>query len=619
MLRPLVLLFAVAIAAAPAPPVAAQQPRRTPPARRRPPPVTAPRIPPPRAVLGFEPGDDRKLADWPTLVRYYQALAKASDRVRYHELGHTTLGAPFVALAISSPQNLRQLDRYRELNTRLADPRGAKRPQDLEEALRTGKTIVLITSGIHSNEVGGHLTPALLAYRLASDTGAATRAILDNVILWLVPSLNPDGVTIVANWYGRTLGTPAEGTDPPELYHAYAGHDNNRDWYAFTQVETQLVVDSIHNVWHPQIVHDIHQQDTDGSRLFLPPYLDPIEPNVDPLLVDGVNALGTAMAWALAGQGKTGIVINAVYDAWTPARAYQHYHGGVRILSEAASANLASPIDLPADQLATRGRGFNPRERSWNFTNPWPGGRWTLRDIVTYQTDGAYALLENAARYRDRWLANFLTVEGRAVRGWKGWPYAYVLPRQRQDSVGLATLLGILHRATVEVRTALPPVAVGTQRFPAGSYVVALRQPYAGFAKTLLEPQRYPDLRLYPGGPPLPPYDVTAHTLPLLMGVTAVAARDSLSIGLSPPVEPPSASPSYPGFAGPDAPRVGLYRSYTAPIDEGWTRWVFDTWKVPYTTLVDSVVRAGQLRAAFDVIVLPDQSPHELLEGVPHE
>src|SRR5712691_8590786 len=563
MLRPLVLLFAVAIAAVPAPPAAAQQPRRTPPARRRPPPVTAPRIPTPRSVLGFEPGDDRKLADWPTLVRYYQALASASDRMRYRELGHSTLGAPMIALVISSPQNLRALERYREVNAKLADPRGFKTAKEAEDVLRGGKAIVLITSGIHSTEVGGHLSPAVLAYRLASD--------------------------------------------------------NSLDWYAFTQVETQLVVDSIHNVWHPQIVHDIHQQDTDGSRLFLPPYLDPIEPNVDPLLVDGVNALGTAMAWALAGQGKTGIVINAVYDAWTPARAYQHYHGGVRILSEAASANLASPIDLPADQLATRGRGFNPRERSWNFTNPWPGGRWTLRDIGTYQTDGAYALLENAARYRDRWLANFLTIEGRAVRGWKGWPYAYVLPRQHQDSVGLATLLGILHRGQVEVRTALHPVAVGTQRFPAGSYVVALRQPYAGFAKTLLEPQRYPDLRLYPGGPPLPPYDVTAHTLPLLMGVTAVAARDSLRFALSAPVEPPAANPGYPGFAGPEAPRVGLYRSYAAPIDEGWTRWVFDTWKVPYVSVVDSVVRAGKLRDHFDVIVLPDQSPHELFDGLPRQ
>src|SRR5207247_1040952 len=247
-------------------------------------------------------------------------------------------------------------------------------------------------------------------------------------------------------------------------------------------------------------------------------------------------------AWALAGQGKTGIVINAVYDAWTPARAYQHYHGGVRILSEAASANLASPLDLPPDQLATRGRALNPRERAWNHAQPRPAGR-----------------------------------------------------------------------------AALPRVRLGGQRFPAGGYAVVPRQPYAGFAKTLLEPQRSPALRLYPGGPPLPPYDVTAHTLPLLMGVTAVAARDSLRIALSAPIEPPAASAGYPGFAGPEPPRIGLYRSYAASIDEGWTRWVFDTWKVPYVSVVDSVVRAGKLRDHFEVIVLPDQSPHELFDGLPRQ
>src|SRR3989454_8004254 len=214
MLRPLVLLFAVAIAAVPAPPAAAQQPRRTPPARRRPPPVTAPRIPTPRSVLGFEPGDDRKLADWPTLVRYYQALASASDRMRYRELGHSTLGAPMIALVISSPQNLRALDRYRELNAKLADPRGFKTAKEAEDVLRGGKTIVLITSGIHSTEVGGHLSPAVLAYRLASDTSLATRAILDNVILWLVPSLNPHRVPIVTPWYTPTRSPTTQGTEP---------------------------------------------------------------------------------------------------------------------------------------------------------------------------------------------------------------------------------------------------------------------------------------------------------------------------------------------------------------------------------------------------------------------
>ena len=265
----------------------AQQRRAQKPAVRPAPPV----IPTPRSVLGFEPGDDRKLVEWPVLVRYFEALAKASDRVDYRELGKTTLGAPFIALAISSPQNLKRLDYFRQVNAGLADPRVFKTSRAARDALNNGKAIVLITSSIHSTEVGGHLSPVLLAYRLATDTSAATRAILDNVILWLVPSLNPDGVTIVAKWYNRTLGTGAEGLSPPELYHHYAGHDNNRDWYAFTQVETRLTVDSLYNVWHPQVVHDIHQMGSTGARLFLPPYLDPVEPNVDPLLIDGVNVL----------------------------------------------------------------------------------------------------------------------------------------------------------------------------------------------------------------------------------------------------------------------------------------------------------------------------------------
>src|SRR6266498_2763236 len=570
-------------------PAVAQQRRARRPAPPPPHPPAAPRraiaaavIPTPRSILGFDPGDDRKLVEWPMLVRYFEALAKASPRVEYRELGKTTLGAPFIALAISSPENLRRLDYYRQLNAGLADPRTFRTARAARDALTNGRTVVLITSSIHSTEVGGQLSPVALAYRLATDTGAATRAILDNVILWLVPSLNPDGVTIVAKWYNRTLGTTAEGTSPPELYHHYTGHDNNRDWYAFTQVETQLTVDSLYNVWHPQIAHDSHQMDANGARLFLPPYLDPVEPNVDPLLIDGVNALGTAMAWELSGQGKTGISINSTYDAWTPARAYQHYHGGVRILSETASGQLASPIDVPFDRLETRARGYNPHERSWNFTNPWPGGRWTLRDIVAYQTDGAYALLVNAARYRERWLANFLAVESRAVRGWKDWPYAYVIPA-RQDSIALATVLGILQRGQVEIRTAQQAFSLQGQRHAAGTYVVVLRQPYAAFAKTLLEPQRYPDRRLYPNGPPERPYDVTAHTLPLLMGVTAIVANDSLRVPLSSPITPRSVTP-VPPLREDSVPRIGLYTSYDAAIDEGWTRWVFDNWKVPYTS-----------------------------------
>ncbi len=214
------------------------------------------------------------------------------------------------------------------------------------QLIKEGKTIVLITCGIHSTEVGGYLSSMLIAHRLASSNDPEIKKILDNTIVLLVPSLNPDGVDIVNNWYEKTLGTPYEGTEPPELYHKYVGHDNNRDWYAFTQVETQLTVDKIHNVWHPQIVHDIHQQGQNGSRLFLPPYMQPVEPNVPKQIVEGYTELGNYMAKTLRDKGFQGITTNSTYDAWTPARAYSHYHGGVRILSETASARLATRRSL---------------------------------------------------------------------------------------------------------------------------------------------------------------------------------------------------------------------------------------------------------------------------------
>jgi hypothetical protein len=200
-------------------------------------------------------------------------------------------------------------------------------------------------------------------------------------VLILVPTLNPDGVNIVSRWYAQTLGTAAEGTSPPELYHRYTGHDNNRDWYAFTQAETRMVVDSLYGVWHPQVTMDIHQQGPLGSRMFVPPYLDPVEPNVDPLLIQAVNALGTSIAWRMTAEGLTGVSVLASYDAWTPARAFQHYHGAVRILTETASASLATPITVAFDSLRA-GADFDAKQRSWNFAAPWPGGRWTLADIV---------------------------------------------------------------------------------------------------------------------------------------------------------------------------------------------------------------------------------------------
>lgn len=571
-------------------------------------------VPTPATVIGFEPGEDRKLASWDQVVQYFRRLDASSNRILVEELGRSTLGRPFIAATISSPQNMQRLDRFRQIQRRLADPRLIANGAEVDQLIAEGRTIVLITFGIHSTEVGSTLSSLNLAYRLVSEDSPEMREILDGCIILLVPSLNPDGVDIVKQWYDRTLNTPYEGTSPPQLYHHYVGHDNNRDWYAFTQVETQLTVDKLHNVWHPQIVHDVHQMGTTGARMFVPPYLDPIEPNVDPLIVQGVNFLGTSVAWELTAQRLPGVVFNAIFDAWAPARAYSHYHGGLRILSETASARLATPITITPQQLRP-GRNYDPLRSSWNFPMPWPGGQWRLHDITRYMEAGAVALLRNAARYRQHWLRHFYLIGKRAIEPRQDKPFAFVIqPETPTSAVGRAWMVNTLLRGGVEIWQAIELTENG-RRFPPGSLFVFLNQPYSAFAKTLMESQQYPDLRQYPGGPPIPPYDVTAHTLPLLMGapVTTLGERitgDFIEVGQPLRINHRALVPA-------KTARLGIYQSYTASMDEGWTRWVLDQFQIPYTVLRDGDIRRGNLRTRCDVIIIPDGSPDAIARGLP--
>ncbi len=599
-------------------------------------------------------GADKHLVGWTSVVSYFHELAAASPRVRLVELGKTTEGRPMIAAFLASPETLRTLDRYREIQRRLADPR-ITTPAEASAFAASGKVVVIITCSIHSTEVASTESAVEFAYRMAAEDTPRIRAILDNVILILVPSLNPDGVDIVKHWYDSTLGTAYEGTYPPRLYQKYAGHDNNRDWYFFTQRETRLVVSELHNLWHPQIVYDVHQQGPFASRMFFPPWLDPLDPNVDSRLFDESDAITSAMAADLAESGRTGIVTHAMYDFWSPARQYASYHAGIRILSESASARLATPIDVAPEQILTLQPGFQPRRRSWNYLDPWAGGRWTIGDIVHDQLIAMESCLSEASQRRQRLLENFYQV-GRDATA-RTSPFAFLIPMPQRDMGAARKLIQTLRFAGVEVERTLHDATAEGRRIPEGSYAIRMRQPYSGFAKTLLEVQSYPDLRLYPGGPPQKPYDVAAQTLPLLMGVNVVRAdagvplvsRDDGTLPLPPATmplaaqesgtwirvnqawaahrevwrntstgafvfEPPSDSSDWKRLA---RPRIGVYRSWVPAIDEGWTRWVLEQFGFAYQRLTNPEIEAGGLEKHFDVIVFPDETPREIERGYP--
>ncbi len=609
-------------------------------------------LPSPEGHFGHAIGADRTVLDWDKVVGYFQKLAAVSDRVRFREYGKSTEGRPMVAVWISNSQTIRNLDRYQRIQQALADPRRTP-PATAEQLIAEGKTVVMITCSIHATEIGSSHTAVEFAYKLLTEDKPRFRTILDNTILILVPSLNPDGLDLVTKWYRGTLGTPFEGTSPPELYQKYVGHDNNRDWYIFSQAETRATVSQLHNVWHPQIVYDVHQQGPNASRMFVPPWMDPIEPNIDPIIAQQCNLIGTAMATDLTAAGKTGVVINALYDFWTPARHYQAYHGGLRILTESASARIASPITVKPEQVGETGLGYNPRQQSWNYLEPWHGGEWRLRDIIDYQEIAWESLLFEASVRRADMLRNFYAVHQRAVA--RRSPYAFVLSAKQFDPGSATKLLETLAFGQVEIDRAPAVFTAGGKQYPAGSYVIRVGQPYGGFAKTLLERQQYPDLRLYPGGPPKRPYDVTAHTLPLLMGVAVDTVEAPFEASLARASKFPFAlNHEAPGaLAGSDVaswravngrwkaglpvwrnlstgdfytqaganrvelkrPRVGLYKSYLANMDEGWTRWLLEQFGFEYTTLLNRDLQAGRLPDRLDVIVFPDQSAAGIVNG----
>ena len=621
-------------------------------------------IPSPKSVLGFTPGDDRTIAGWSQITDYFERLDRASDRVLVQTLGQSTLKRPLIVAFISARENILALPKYKEIQQQLADPRKITENLQRDRLLANGKVVVAISCSIHSTEIVASQMSMQLAYELATAQDADTREILQNTILMLIPSPNPDGIDIVANWYRKTLGTPYEGREPPELYHHYAGHDDNRDWFMLNLKETQLITRLMWHDWFPQIVYDVHQQGSNGSRFFIPPFYDPPNPNISPLLLRQVGLIGHKVAADLQAAGFKGVLTNALYDTWWHGgfRTAPYFHNSIGILSEAASARLMTPSTVTTEQLtrsSTRGMR-SATESSTNFPDPWPAGEWRPRDIMSMELIAARSILEMAAKFRVEYLRNFYELGRMNIESAsdKPQPQAYLVPAGQGRDEAVAKLIGSLIDQGVEVyrldrelhallgtpvvrrtnptteklgsyRRLLSLNSSAMQEVPLGSYIIFLSQPQRTNVLALFEPQIYPN-RLTSQGEAERPYDVAGWTLPLQMGVEAPAVVtikepvNERKLTLLKDVNEVRADLALPLKKGDESPiknpvkqpvRVGIYKGATSNMDEGWTRYIFDTFNVPYSSVRDVDVRQGGLNSKFDALILTSQAATQIVHG----
>ncbi len=674
----------------------------------------APALQSPEQFIGFKVGADNKLARWDRIVEYMKHAAGGSDRVRYRELGKTTSGNPLVVLEIASADTLKNLDRYKQLERRLYFQNGAPGARERDEIFRQGKAVVLITCATHATEIGSTQTALELVHTLATDDSPAVKKILDNVIVLLVPSLNPDGQIMVTDWFNRNVGTPYESSPIPYLYHPYVGHDSNRDMYMFTQKESQYMAQLVWHDWLPTIWLDQHQMQANGARIFVMPATDPINPNVHPVIYRWNAVLGQSQAAALEAAGKEGIIHNSTYtNFWQGAMAWSGWwHNQIGLLTEVASARVAAPIDQMRAVVSTTSVVERPNTDGpepiftiaplppptdtaprTEYPRPWMGGRWTLRDIVDYQMITTMALLDTAADRREAILRQIYEVNRQTIEdGRTGELKAILVPVERQhDPREVAHLIERLMMGGVEAFRAESPFTAQNTTYSAGTFVIPMTQVFARYAKDLLEPQTYPTTRrvLSSGSTTELPYDVTAWSLGMLLGVrvdfitspmpsvrlsrvstvsrpqgrvsgngplfafdyvgpdTAIAINRLLKEGAKLSLESPSivlvdgvrrdkleplarefgltvVSTDAPPASAAQAPRpamrlprVALYSPWTSGnIDEGWTRWVLDQYEFPVSTIHNSDFRdGGLLGRRYDVIILPDQAPRDLLEG----
>jgi hypothetical protein len=604
-------------------------------------------IPSPKSVLGFQPTDDRTIADWTQITNYFQKLDQASDKVQVQEIGKTTLGKPLIVAFVSSANNIKNLDKYKRINQKLANPKFTSDVGDAEinNLIKNGKTIVSISCSIHSTEIVASQMSMNLAYELATANDADTKEILQNTILLLIPSSNPDGIDIVANWYRKTLGTKYEGSTPPELYHFYAGHDDNRDWFMLNLKETQLITKLFWQEWFPEIVYDVHQQGQTASRFITPPFFDPPNPRVAPLILREVGLIGYKMAADLQAANIAGVATNSTYDTWWHGgfRSAPYFHNSIGILTEAASVDLMSPVTITKEQLQKNrlARGLPTLlETATNYPDTWKGGLWRAADIAKIEMIASRALLEMGAKFRERYLRNFYELGKANLVRKESEPQAFVVTAGQSNAETVSRFLEILMWQGIEIYQmreegyfAMDEKKRGEfHEMPLGSFFIFVNQAQKNNILSLFEKQIYPN-RLNANGEAEVPYDVAGWTLPLQMGVETDAVwnvRDAEKfnktlkrleninqarevLNLKPNAEPFAKLPN----PLKTNPKIGLYKGFTGSMDEGWTRLVLDNHQIPYASISDADFRNDNLK--FDAIILPADSENSIVKGLSAE
>jgi len=504
---------------------------------------TSAQVTTPEEYLGFKPGADFFLMTYEQGIGYFELLASQTDRMQIFDLGETSMGKRMKYAVLSSAENMARLDHYKSINKRLSLVRGVD-DREAERLADEGKVIVWIDGGLHATEVAPAQLLPQLVYELVAGEDRKARLIRDNVIA-LIVFANPDGMTIVSDWYMNNVGTPYEVSRVPWLYHKYAGHDNNRDSFMSNLIETQNMNRAQTQEWFPEVLYNQHQRGPFPARIWIPPDAEPTNPNVHPIIIRWKNLIGAGMGKAFEEANQSGVISRLRYDTWYPGYLTQvtDGHNCVPILTETQLYNYATPHfytinDFPAQHRDLTIGAFYP--------NPWKGGWWRIGDAVAYNKTACKAVLEVAARYRHDFLYNKYVIGKDVINKFKNEPpYGWIFSANQDDPNTAVLMLNRLILNGVEVYKADESFDHNGIKYARGSYIIQTSQPFGYFAKNILENQQYPDLRKYNhlwqalvntvnfDSAPLRPYDGVGWTLPLQMGVDYREISAPLDIRMS--------------------------------------------------------------------------------------